>query len=148
MLKEPFHEKLPVRLSATERDQRSREASSRSVAWNRDKEVEKKRAKEIGDGLKSEEAAIGLLNLAADTGVEEQQVECVEVADYATERVNKIRLDTEEMCGSREMTPEERKQARQGELPGIEHLSSSRTARAMAAATIGDRHGGSGGKPS
>lgn len=148
MQKEPFHEKLPVRLSATERDQRSREASSRSVAWNRDKEVEKKRAKEIGDGLKAEEAAIGALNLAADTGVEEQQVECVEVADYASERVNKIRLDTEEMYGSREMTPEERKQARQGELPGIEHLSSSRTARAMAAVGIGERHGGSGGKPS
>lgn len=100
-----FTEKHPVDLTEEERNLRGRQAARLSVAVR----AQKERAKETKKKLHEEEIQITeSLHSSADaaeTGVEEREIECMEVLRGTM--VETVRLDTHESVGARPATKEE-----------------------------------------
>jgi hypothetical protein len=118
--KRKFSQELPCRLSPAEYEKNAEELGKEMLARDLAEEAIKAAAKKAKDELTSREVSIERRRKIAETHCEQRMIECESTADFGTNRMLIIRLDTEEIVDERAMTIDERAGLAQTEMPVLD----------------------------
>lgn len=116
-----FLKELPVKLTESEQNQRSRVATQKIAelrTWQND--VRDVQRKALTKEDKDRQDVIAGLSDAANTGYEPRQVECYEEPDYSSGICRIVRSDTGTVCDTRMLTESEMAEAQTSILDRIE----------------------------
>jgi len=104
-------EKLPCRLTSTEKAHRADDLARQLARLDELRVQKAQAARVIGESIKDVEKTIAGLSEQVRTGVERREVELAERPDYALGIVHVYRTDTGEVVRTRGIEPAERQQA-------------------------------------
>lgn len=110
MLKTPFTEDLPCKLTAHEKLLKSEQLSHKLADVEKLEEAKKAATSRYADQIKARVLEVKLLATEVRTGEEFRPIECTEMPRYSDMMVDIVRVDTGATVRSRPMQPSERQE--------------------------------------